>query len=174
MPSILKLITQKLINFISGEINVKSFWKTREQILKRKNRLLLPWYYIKYQRILVKSGAQIPLTAKFKGKIYFPHRLYGIFISAGASIGKECVIFQHVTIGSNTLVDSLSKGSPTIGNNCYIGAGAKIIGKVKIGNNVRIGANCVIVQDIPDNCTVVLNKPRIIRKKKNVNKWIPL
>ena len=31
-----------------------------------------------------------------------------------------------------------------------------------MGNNVKIGANCVVVEDIPDNATVVLNKPRII------------
>lgn len=45
-----------------------------------------------------------------------------------------------------------------------IGAGAKIIGKVKIGSNVKIGANCIVVEDIPDNATVVMHKPRIIIK----------
>lgn len=43
-----------------------------------------------------------------------------------------------------------------------IGAGAKIIGNVHVGNNVRIGANAIVVDDIPDNCTVVMNKPRVI------------
>lgn len=55
-------------------------------------------------------------------------------------------------------------GAPEIGDNCYIGAGAKIIGNIVIGDNVKIGANCVVVEDIPDNCTVVLEKPRIIRR----------
>lgn len=55
-----------------------------------------------------------------------------------------------------------SGGVPTIGNNCLIGAGAKIIGNVHIGNNVRIGANAIVVDDVPDNCTVVMNKPRVI------------
>ncbi len=45
----------------------------------------------------------------------------------------------------------------------------KIIGNIKIGNNVKIGANCVIFQDIPDNATVVLNKPRIIMKEGSNN-----
>lgn len=73
------------------------------------------------------------------------------------------MIFHHVTIGSNTLKKSKRIGAPTIGNNVYIGAGAKIIGNVTIGNNVRIGANCVVVDDIPDNCTVVLPKSKIIK-----------
>lgn len=29
---------------------------------------------------------------------------------------------------------------------------------------MKIGANCVVVEDIPDNATVVLPKPRIITK----------
>ena len=59
----------------------------------------------------------------------------------------------------------LGGGAPTIGNNCLIGAGAKIIGNVHIGDNVRIGANAIVVDDVPDNCTVVMNKPRVIVRK---------
>ena len=42
-----------------------------------------------------------------------------------------------------------------------------VLGEVRIGNNVTIGANCVIDFDIPDNTTVVGQKPRIIRKSIN-------
>lgn len=50
-----------------------------------------------------------------------------------------------------------------IGNNVFIGSGTKIIGAVKIGDNVTIGQNCVIVKDIEDGQTVVLdNKLRFI------------
>lgn len=48
-----------------------------------------------------------------------------------------------------------------------IGAGAKIIGNVRIGNNVRIGANAIVVDDVPDDCTVVMSKPRVIVRKKD-------
>ena len=51
-----------------------------------------------------------------------------------------------------------------VGDNVYIGTGAKPIGNIKIGNNVKIGANCVVFMDVPDNCTVVLPKPRVINK----------
>jgi len=57
-------------------------------------------------------------------------------------------------------------GAPKIGDNCYIGAGAKIIGNIVVGNNVRIGANAVVVEDIPDNSVVVMEKPRIIQKEE--------
>ena len=80
-----------------------------------------------------------------------------------SQIGYNCTIMQHVTIGSNNIIAHGSKG-PIIGNNVFIGAGAKIIGEIKVGNNVRIGAGCIVVSDIPDNATVVMNKPRIIIK----------
>lgn len=57
-------------------------------------------------------------------------------------------------------------GALRIVNNCYIGAGAKIIGNICIGNNVKIGANSIVVENVPDNCTLVMNKPRIIVKKQ--------
>ena len=91
-------------------------------------------------------------------------RIFGIFISGGAKIGRNCVIFQQVTIGSNTLVDSKGLGAPQIGDSCYIGAGAKIIGNVKVGNNVRIAANAMVYQDVADNCVVVSGKQEIIEK----------
>lgn len=37
-----------------------------------------------------------------------------------------------------------------IGNNCFIGCGAVIMGGVKIGNNVIIGTRSVVTKDIPD------------------------
>lgn len=49
-----------------------------------------------------------------------------------------------------------------------IGAGAKIIGPVKIGNHVKIGAGCVVTIDVPDDATVVMDKPRIILHNKEV------
>ena len=68
--------------------------------------------------------------------------------------------------------DTKNFGFPKIGNNCYIGAGAKIIGNVRIGDNVRIGANAIVTFDVPSNCTVVLNKPRIIKRNKLNNRFI--
>ena len=120
-----------------------------------------------------KNCAGIALGSQIDGLPTFPHGFTGIFISEGAKIGKDCVIFHQVTIGSNTLPGSRGRGCPTIGDNVYIGCGAKIIGNVRIGNNVRIGANCVVTQDVPDNATVVLEKPRVlVREEKQDNRFI--
>ena len=139
-------------------------WQLRHKY-EQTGSSVLKWYYFrKYQKLMDRNNASIPFTAEFADMPTLPHGLSGIYISAGAKIGKACVIFHQVTIGSNMLPGSKSQGFPTLGDNVYIGAGAKIIGNVTIGNNVRIGANCVVTTDIPDNATVVLEKPRIIVK----------
>ena len=144
------------------------FWKLRNAA--RKGRMFSVWRYKKH---MLKFGAGISAEAEIEDVPVFPHGIFGIFVSAGARIGKNCVIFHQVTIGSNTLAGSRNAGSPVIGDNVYIGCGAKIIGNVKIGNNVRIGANCVVTSDVADNCTVVLSQPRIIcREGMQDNRFI--
>lgn len=140
------------------------YWSLRE---KARNCGFAPlrWYYVhRHERLMEKHNANIPYSTQIDGAPIFPHGLSGIYISAGAKLGKDCVIFHQVSIGSNTLPGSKGQGFPTLGDNVYIGAGAKIIGNVTIGNNVRIGANCVVTEDVPDNATVVMERPRIIVK----------
>lgn len=144
----------------------KLFFKYKKIYDSCKTEVLRSIISFLSNKLLSKYGASISINARISSTAFFPHDLYGIFISCGSKIGNNCIIFQQVTIGSNTLKNHPKYGAPTIGNNVYIGAGAKIIGKCSIGNNVRIGANCVITTDIPDNCTVVLEKPRIIIKDK--------
>ena len=76
-------------------------------------------------------------------------------------IGKNCHIFQNVTIGTRG-----SNKHCTIGDNVIIGTGAVVLGNIKIGNNVKIGANATVVKSIPDNSTVVPASPRIIENNK--------
>jgi len=147
-------------------------WKLRERCHKCNNQFAKRWMGTIYTRYLQSKGSWISIKANFKNKPLFPHGIYGIFISGGVTIGKDCVIFQQVTIGSNTLIDSGGIGAPKIGDFCYIGAGAKIIGNVKVGDNVRIGANSVVIKDVPDN-SVIFNDAQIIKTKneKQNNKF---
>jgi serine O-acetyltransferase len=87
--------------------------------------LLIKWWDIWLRR----TNSWIGYNSDIPYVPCFPHGISGIFISGGAKIGKNAVIFQHVTIGSNTLESGGNKlGSPEIGDNVYIGAGAVIIG----------------------------------------------
>lgn len=122
-------------------------FRLKRSYLRKKNRLKSFIYY----SCLSGYGSWIGIESKIEDVPVFPHGMYGIFVSDGAEIGKNAVIFQQVTIGSNTLADSRKQGSPVIGDNVYI------------------GANCIVVEDIEDNSVVVMNKPRIIKKTHSQN-----
>jgi serine O-acetyltransferase len=99
----------------------------------------------------------------------------GLFIQHGFStiivaekIGENCWINQQVTIGYNN-----QDGSPTLGNNVQVTAGAKILGKIMIGDNVKVGANAVVIKNVPANCTVV-GVPAYIVKRDNKKTQEPL
>lgn len=154
------------ITYVHGGI-----WKVKNKINCIENGFIKQLLINIYERKLNRNGSWIGYNSYFKNTPIFPHGMLSIFISGDSHIGKNCVIFQQTTIGSNTLLDSSRSGSPCIGDNCYIGAGAKIIGSVKIGNNCRIGANCVVVKDVPDNCVVVLEQPRVIQKDNLDNRY---
>lgn len=75
----------------------------------------------------------------------------GIYIKA--KIGRSCRISQQVVIGH--IGGFKGGGVPILGDNVYVGVGAKILGDVKIGNNVKIGANAVVITDVPDDAIAV-------------------
>lgn len=94
--------------------------------------------------------------------LYIGH-FAGIFINADCRIGKNCNISQGVTLGPTNRGER--KGCPVIGDNVYIGPGAKVVGRVVIGNDVAIGANCVVTKDVPDHAVVVGVPGRVISSR---------
>lgn len=149
---------------LTGEISLSRFWGLRGKI-SSSHGLVRRIYSFIYTRYSLHHNAGIPVETQISECPVFPHGIDGVFISKGAKIGRNCTIFHQVTIGSNTLKGSKHTGTPVIGDNVLIGAGAKIIGGIHVGNNVCIGANCVVSDDIPDRCSVVMPKPRVIHHK---------
>ena len=124
--------------------------------------MLLPFYALarlRLRRLGYFFGISIPYNTKIDSGLYIGH-FGGIVINADARIGKNCNINQGVTIG--VTYGGKHPGSPTIGNNVYVGPGAFIIGGIEIGNNVAIGANTVVNKPIPDNAVVTGPSCKII------------
>lgn len=96
---------------------------------------------------LIKSQSCLYFRSKQIGGGLLVQHGFATIIDADA-IGKNCKIFQQVTIGYN------GTKRPTIGDNVEICCGAKVIGGVTVGNNVTIAANAVVVKDVPDNFIV--------------------
>lgn len=148
------------------------YWKYRDQVVNYKHRGVFGKLIASRKLLYIKKcdaynnaslGTHLGFGARFKAIPKLPHGLYGIVVSHQAVIGSNVEIFHQVTIGEG------KGGAPTIGDNVLIGTGAKIIGNIKIGNNVKIGAGCVVARDIPDNCTVVLQPPRVIVHSQESN-----
>jgi serine O-acetyltransferase len=64
-----------------------------------------------------------------------------------------------VTIGAER------RQSPTLGNDIFIGAGAKVIGPLHIGDGARIGANAVVLSDVPAWSTVAGIPARVVKQR---------
>lgn len=100
----------------------------------------------------------IPFSTKIGSQCQLIHS-YGSHLNA-VSIGDKFSCYQHVVIGSKGPLS----GRPVIGNNVTIGTGAVIVGDISIGNNVKIAANAFINKSLPDNCVVMGNPGKIVKK----------
>jgi serine O-acetyltransferase len=83
---------------------------------------------------------------------------FGTVINSDVKAGSNIIIEHGVTLGAE------KKASPVLGDNVFIGAGAKIIGGIRIGNNVKIGANAVVTKDVPDDVTAVGIPAEILKR----------
>lgn len=142
--------------------NHEKYWKRRDIVINPNDKtyLLLKLYYLYYIKRTdayhnCSFGTNLNSGAYFATPPHLPHGPKGIIVGHDVRIGANSIIYQQVTI---------AQGGVKILNNVLIGAGEKILPGVSIGNNVKVGANAVVVEDVPDNATVVLPKPRIILK----------
>ena len=120
--------------------------------------LMTIYFYWKLRKLSYQIGIQIPPHTCGAG-LQIWHYGY-LIINSAVRIGKNAVLYPGVEIGEK------NGGCPTIGNNVFIGAGAKIFGPIKIGNNVTIAANSVVIKDIPDNAIVGGVPAKIIKMKQ--------
>lgn len=93
---------------------------------------------------------------------------HDIVIGAGVVIGKNCKIFNGVTLG-NKDTESGRSSQPHVGDNAVFSTGSKILGGISIGSNVIVGANSVVLIDIPDN-TIAVGVPAKIKAKRDAHK----
>lgn len=104
----------------------------------------------KHNRLCLKTGWSIPPNTFEKGLSII--HVGTIVVSQQAKIGKNCRI--HVCVNIGYAPSHGKDGTPVLGDNVYIGPGAKLFGPIFIGNNVAIGANAVVNKSFADNCTI--------------------
>lgn len=107
------------------------------------------------------ANADIPAECNIGKNLYLAHGANGIVIHPNSVIGEYARIYHQVTIGSS---GTGNNNAPRIGNNVFIGVGAKVLGQIDIGNNVKIGANAIVLSSIPEN-SIAVGKEAVIKQK---------
>lgn len=139
-----------------------AFWMRTCAYLKSHSLIrfvLFPPAWLILSHYEYKYGVSISYQTQVGSGLHIGH-FGGIVVNRYAMIGKNCNLSHQVTLG--VVRRGTRMGYPVIGDNVYIGPGAKVIGNVHVGNNVAIGANCVVTDDVPDNSVVVGIPGRVI------------
>lgn len=98
------------------------------------------------------TGADIHPGAEIGGGLRLTHTA-GIVISRDARVGSNVTMLHGVTIGGSArgwFDGVFEDGSPSIGDDTEIMAGAKVLGPITVGRGCFIGANAVLARDLPD------------------------
>ena len=101
----------------------------------------------------IKLGFSIPINV-FDYGLRINHYGY-LVVNPGAQIGKFCDIHQGVNIGQNIELGSV----PVIGDNVWIGPGAKLFGRITIANGIVIGANAVVNKSFTEENITIAGVP---------------
>lgn len=118
-------------------------------------------YYI--NRLIKESMQKSCIDYQYLKKMHRENNLRlvhptGIVISDSTIIGKDCTIYQNVTLGKK------DEHAPTLGDNVTIYANAVVIGNVHIGDNAVIGAGSVVLKDVPAGEVWAGNPAHFIKK----------
>ncbi|MBX0328838.1 serine acetyltransferase [Oscillochloris sp. ZM17-4] len=108
------------------------------------------------RQIYSRYGLEILVGAEIGGGLYIAHPI-GVVVSP-KRMGRNCSIIAAVTIGMRNTWDF-----PQIGDEVFIGAGARVLGAITIGDGAVIGANAVVISDLPAGATAVGIPARITR-----------
>lgn len=133
------------------------YYKISHYFYERKHLILARYISEKAKR---KTGIEIHPGATIGKRLFIDHGT-GVVIGETAIIGNDVTLFHGVTLGGTG--KEKGKRHPTIGNNVFIGSGAKVLGNIVVGNNVKIGANAVILKDVPSNVTIVGVPGKIVK-----------
>lgn len=98
------------------------------------------------------TGIEIHPGAQIGRRFFIDHGM-GVVIGETCEIGDNVTIYQGVTLGGTG--KEKGKRHPTIKDNVLIATGAKVLGSITIGENSKVGGGSVVLNDVPDDSTVV-------------------
>lgn len=94
-------------------------------------------------------------------------------LSPDVTIGDNCILLPNSFVGHDSTLEkfahiatnSVIGANVRVGRAVHIGSNATIREKVDIGDFSLIGAGSVVLNNVPENCIVVGNPAKILRRK---------
>lgn len=100
------------------------------------------------RRLLRVYGLELSVGAEIGGGLYIAHPAGTVV--AVERVGRNLTVIAAVTVGMRN-----EPRWPRIGDDVFIGAGARVLGGIEVGDGASVGANAVVVRDVPAGATVV-------------------
>jgi len=107
-------------------------------------------YHLAHLGIQLTTGSYLPREVEIGESLHLVHH-FDIRIHPEVKIGDRVGIMHEVTIA--TTMNRL--GAPKIGNDVFIGAGAKIVGPITIGDKAVIAPNSLVMNNVPEGATAM-------------------
>ncbi len=135
-------------------------------------------------RVLVHEGAMFSVVEHHRGRDHTPRLRIGSGCNIGPGIWFSCVgeidFGENIQTAHNVLIADTyheyenpdmpiilqpmaEPQAVRIGDGCFIGSHAAILGGVTIGPNSFVGSNAVVTGSVPPNSVVAGNPARVIR-----------
>lgn len=128
-----------------------------EHILWRQGRRGIARFLSQCTRFF--TGIEIHPGAKLGRRVFIDHGM-GVIIGETAVVGNDVTIFQGVTLGGTG--KETGKRHPNVEDGAIIGVGAAVLGNVTIGARSKVGGGAVVVDNVPDDATVVGIPGRVV------------
>lgn len=109
------------------------------------------------------TGCSVPGSSSIGAGSVLAYGGIGVVIHKDAVVGRNVLIGQGITLGAKEgYASSEPLAAPTIGDNCYLAAGCRILGGVRVGPNSIIAANAVVISDVPPSSIVAGVPARVV------------
>ena len=100
-------------------------------------------------------SVDIGSAAEIDGGLVLAHAV-GILIHNQVKIGKRCIFTAHNTVTVGPCLNLAQEYSKVVlGNDVFVGIGARIVGNLKIGDGTKIGVNAVVTKSFPSQSTLI-------------------